>query len=185
MSVNSDICSESVTVVLYVLSYVIGPHYNENLTVIIPPAWTKYTGFTSSVRLPICPSVCPSVCGQNRVCSVSSTILVRSIPYLHILSSNFRMCVVCKGYCKIPKYVFWGFFLICKLDFVLLWHGIWYESIVLVIMGQQRGGGGGGVGLGVGGVLFSEHRRSSCSSSKLWEWLDGNIWFFLYQYLCL
>ena len=37
-----------------------------------------------------------SVCGQNRVRSVSSTILARSIPYLHILSSNLRRCVVCK-----------------------------------------------------------------------------------------
>ena len=35
-----------------------------------------------------------SICGQNRVCSVSSTILVRSILYLHILSSNFRRCIM-------------------------------------------------------------------------------------------
>ena len=46
------------------------------------------------------PSVRPSVCGQNRVCSVSSTILAKSISYLHILSSNFRRCVVCKVYIK-------------------------------------------------------------------------------------
>ena len=39
-------------------------------------------GFTLSVRL----SVRLSVCGQNRVCSVFSTILVGSISYLHILS---------------------------------------------------------------------------------------------------
>ena len=54
------------------------------------------------VRLP----VCLSVCGQNHVRSVSSTILVISILYLHILSSNFRKCVMCKGYCKIPKFEF-------------------------------------------------------------------------------
>ena len=35
----------------------------------------------------------PSVCGQNRVWSVSSTIIVGSISYLDILSSNFRWCV--------------------------------------------------------------------------------------------
>ena len=52
----------------------------------------------------ICPSLRPSVCGQNRVRSVSSTILARSISYLHILSSNFRRCVACKGYCKIPNF---------------------------------------------------------------------------------
>ena len=64
-----------------------------NLMIIISAASTKlkggYTGFTSPVRL----SVGPSVCGQNRVRSVSSTILVGSISYLHILSSNFRMCI--------------------------------------------------------------------------------------------
>ena len=36
-----------------------------------------------------------SVCWQNRVRSVSSTILIGSISYLHILSSNFRRCVTC------------------------------------------------------------------------------------------
>ena len=42
----------------------------------------------SSVRL--------SVCGQNCVRFISSTILVGSISYLHILSSYFRRCVACK-----------------------------------------------------------------------------------------
>ena len=55
---------------------------------VIPPTSTKlkggYTGITLSVR----PSVRLSVCGQNRVRSVSSTILIGSISYLHILSSN-------------------------------------------------------------------------------------------------
>ena len=47
------------------------------------------------------------VFGLNRVQSVSSTILVRSISYLHILSSNFRKCVVCKVYFKIRKCEIW------------------------------------------------------------------------------
>ena len=34
-----------------------------------------------------------SVCGQNRVRSVSSTILIGSISYLHIFSSNLRRCL--------------------------------------------------------------------------------------------
>ena len=67
--------------------------------VIIPPASTKlkggYTGFTSSVRLFSRLYVCPSVCGQNRVHSVTSTILSGSISYLHILSTNFMRCVAC------------------------------------------------------------------------------------------
>ena len=68
---------------------------------IIPSASTKlkggYTGFTLSVRL----SVPLSICGQNRVRSVSSTIVVGSISYLHSLSSNFRRCVACNACFKI------------------------------------------------------------------------------------
>ena len=45
-----------------------------------------------------------SVCGQNRVHSVSSTILIGSISYLHILSSNFRRCVACNACFKIQKF---------------------------------------------------------------------------------
>ena len=63
-----------------------------HIDIIIPPASTKlkegFTGFTLSV----CKM---SICGQNRVSSVSSTILIGSISYLHILSSNFRRCVSC------------------------------------------------------------------------------------------
>ena len=70
---------------------------------IIPPASTKliggYTGITLSVR----PSVRLSICGQNRVRSVSSTILIGSISYLHILSSNLRKCVACNASFKIKK----------------------------------------------------------------------------------
>ena len=57
------------------------------------PASTKlkgvYTGITSSV------------CGQNRVHSVPSTILIGSISYLLILSSNLRRCVACNTRYKI------------------------------------------------------------------------------------
>ena len=66
---------------------------------IIPPASTKLKGgvyWFHLVRL--------SVCGQNRVPSVSSTILMGSISYLHILSSNFRRCVTCNVCFKILKF---------------------------------------------------------------------------------
>ena len=46
-----------------------------------------------------------SICGQNRVRSVSSAILAKSISYLHTLPSNFRRCVVCEVFFfKIQKY---------------------------------------------------------------------------------
>ena len=74
----------------------------------IPPASTKLKGGYTGITLSVCPSVRLSVrlsvCGQNRVRSVSSTILMGSISYLHILSSNFRRCVACNARCKIQKF---------------------------------------------------------------------------------
>ena len=73
-----------------------------------------------------------SVCGQNRVRSVSSTILIGSISYLHILSSTFRRCVACNARLKNLK--FWRIFKLCNFDFVFFWLGIQYDSMVWVIM---------------------------------------------------
>ena len=82
------------------------------------PASTKlkggYTGITLSVcplRLSVCPIVRLSVCGQNRVRSVSSTILFGSISYLHILSSNLCRCVACNARFKICKFEILAIFL--------------------------------------------------------------------------
>ena len=52
--------------------------------------------------------------------------------YSFLLSSNCRRCVIYKDFCKILKLKSWQIFLICNFDFVLLWLGIWYESIVWV-----------------------------------------------------
>ena len=89
------------------------------------------------------PSVCPFVRPASSVRSVAPTVLVGSISYLYILSSNFKRCVACKVSCKIAKFVYLAFFLkICNFDFVSFWLGIWCESL-------ERGG-------------VSECRRSSC-----------------------
>ena len=60
-------------------------------------------------------SVCSS--GQNR--SVSSTILIRSISYLHILSSNFRRCVASKLVSKFKNLKFWQI-----LQMIMRWQGV-------------------------------------------------------------
>ena len=77
-------------------------------TIFIPSASTKLKGGYTGITLSVCPSVRPSVrlsvCGQNRVRSVSSAILIGSISYLHILSSNFRRCVACNARFKIQKF---------------------------------------------------------------------------------
>ena len=68
-------------------------------SIFILPASTKLKGgvyWYHLVRL--------SICGQNHVCSVSSTILIGSISYLHILSGNFRRCVACNARFKIEKF---------------------------------------------------------------------------------
>ena len=93
-----------------------------------------YIAFTPSIH----PSICPSIRPTSRVRSVVPTVLVGSISYLYILSSNFRRCDACKVACKILKLKFLAvfFFQICNFDFVLFWLGIWCESLVWVIMGQ-------------------------------------------------
>ena len=76
------------------------------ITVIIPPH-NKVVGgvywFHPSVRL--------SVRLASRVRSVAPPVLVGSISYLYILSSNFRRCVACKVSCKISKFEFFVSFL--------------------------------------------------------------------------
>ena len=63
------------------------------------------------VRLSVCLSVRLSICGQNHVRSVSSTILIGSISYLHILASNFRRCVACNARFEIQKFAILANFL--------------------------------------------------------------------------
>ena len=95
-------------------------------------------------------SVRPSVRPASRVRSVAPTVLVGSISYLHILSSNFRRCVVCKFFGKISKFKFFAIFqnLYLWLCLVLTWELMWITS-----MGNHGASGG-----------ISERRRSSCSS---------------------
>ena len=57
-----------------------------------------------SVSLSVCLSIRPASC----VCSVAPTVLVGSMSYLHIFSSNFRRCVAYKVSCEISKFQFLG-----------------------------------------------------------------------------
>ena len=97
-----------------------------------------------------CRSVLLSVCGQNRVRSVSSTILVGSISYLHILSGHIRRCFACNVYCKIKKNKILAnsLNLLLWLCILLTWDPIW-----LISMGNHEAVG-----------VSSEWRRSNCSS---------------------
>ena len=88
--------------------------FESNFTNIIHSWGSNYTPRSTKLKGGIlvspCPSVCPSVCGQNRVRSVSSTILARSISYLHILSSNLRRCITCDFFFfKIEVLKIWSF----------------------------------------------------------------------------
>ena len=97
------------------------------------------------------PFVCPSICLWTKswpLCIFHNTYLPD--PF-HICTSyqgtSESVCSV-KFIVKFNNLNFWQIFGICNFDFVLLWHGIRYESIVWVIMGRWG--------------VFSEHRRSSC-----------------------
>ena len=71
---------------------------------LLQPSGKGYTGFALSVHLP--------VCGQNHVCSASSTIPDESSSYLHIfLSSNFRRCVACQFFLKSKIWILILFFI--------------------------------------------------------------------------
>ena len=77
---------------------------DELFSLIIRPRTTKLLGvyWFRSVR--------PSVCSTSCVRSVAPTVLVGSISYSYILSSNFRRCVACKGSGKIWKFQFLAIF---------------------------------------------------------------------------
>ena len=105
---------------------------------IIPPAQRSCLGgILVSLRPSVCLSICPSVRLASRVRYVAPTVLVGSISYLYILSSDFRRCVACNFSCKIPEMNVWQFIKICNFDFVFFWLGIWCESLVWVIMGRR------------------------------------------------
>ena len=107
-------------------------------------------GILVSLRPSICLSVRPSVRPASRVRSVVPTVLVGSISYLHILSSNRRWCVACKDFWLIKKFkilaIFYNLYL--WLCLVLAWDLMWFTSM---------GNHGAAVGI-------SEWGRSSCSS---------------------
>ena len=104
-------------------------------SLLYPPLQRSWKG---GILVSPCPSVRLSICGHNRVRSVSSTILVGSISYIHILSSNFRRCAAYKVCITFTNTTFWQIIWFCNFDFVFFWLGIQYESVVWVIM-RRRG----------------------------------------------
>ena len=79
----------------------------------------------------------PSICGQNRVHSVSSTILIGSISclqYYQVTSEGVSRVMFVS---KLKNLKFLRNLEICNFDFVFFWLGIQYDSIVWVIMRRQ------------------------------------------------
>ena len=84
------------------------------------PHTTKLLGIILvSLHPSVRPSVCPSFRPASRVRSVVPTVLVGSISYLYILSSNFRRCVACKVSCKI--WIFGNFLKFVTLTLSCFW----------------------------------------------------------------
>ena len=66
-----------------------------------------------------CPSVRLSIRRQNRIRSVSSTILTGSISYLHIVLTDFRRSFALKMFVKFENLRFWQFLKNCNFDCAL------------------------------------------------------------------
>ena len=112
-----------------------------------------YTCFIWSVR----PSVCTSV-RQSDPFHISRSYQATSEGVARV-----------KVIAKFQNLNFWQLFefKICNFDFVLLWHGIWHESIVWVIMGRRR--------------VFLERRCSSCSNYYI-SWSASSCYCYNYCY---
>ena len=102
--------------------------------------WYFYTPRTTKLLGGILVSLPPSVRPSRIPCPlcVAATVLIGSISYLYILSSNFRGCVTCKVLAKFQNLNFWQFFKICNFDSVLFWLEIWCESLLWVTMGWRE-----------------------------------------------
>ena len=61
---------------------------------------------------------------------------------------------------KIKNLNFYQIFQICNFDFVLLWHGIWYGSIIWVIMGRA------GYSQNAGVLVVLVHLNMGCLWTK-------------------
>ena len=139
---------------------------------------TSYTPHPTKLKQGILvspwPSVCLSICGQNCACSVSSTILARSISYLHALSSNFR-CVAFKLFFKIKK-IEVSNSLNLWLWLVLTWDPKWTDEL-FNSMGNHGGWGGSGGGGGCEArvlVFLVQYHGTWCSGSYLDHLNDEN-----------
>ena len=78
------------------------------------------------------PSVCPS-CIPCPLCSAYISGWIHFI-FIHLIKQLQKVCRMQSFLQNFKNLNFWQFSKICYFDFVLFWHGIWYESVVWVIM---------------------------------------------------
>ena len=99
---------------------------------------------------------------NNRVRSVTFSVLDRLFPYLPQTITIIRGCVTCKVYIKILKFQFFGNFSNFSA-FTLFWLGIRYKLVNSMDMGFKMNWSMVWVIMGRRGVS-SERRHSSCTS---------------------
>ena len=99
---------------------------------------------------------------ENRVRSVTFSVLDRLFPYLPQIITAIRECVACWVYNKILKFKIFANFSNFSA-FTLFWLGIRYELVNIMDLGFKMNWSIVWVIMGRRGVS-SEHRRSSCSS---------------------
>ena len=122
----------------------------------------------------VCLSICPSVCPTSRICSVVPTVLVGSISYLYILSSNFTRCFACKIGCKIVKFEF------CAIFFKFVTLNLTLDLKWITSMGNH-GAVGVSQNAGVLAVLVNEIPRGYVYDIKY----SPKMWFSNFYWNCL
>ena len=135
--------------------------YWSDLHLIIPPASMKLKG---GMLVSPCPFVRLSIClwmESCPLCIFNNTCWIHLI-FIHLIKQHQKVCCELRFWQNYKIWIF-GNFLDLQVSLCPFLFMIQYHSMVWVIMG---GGGGGGV--------FSECRRSSCSSFW-WSvyWQDG------------
>ena len=111
---------------------------------------------------------------ENRVRSVTFSILDKLFPYLVQIITTIRGCVAFLVYNKILKFHFFANFSNFSA-FVLFWLGIRYELVNSMDLGFKMNWSIVWVIMGWRGVS-SERRRSSCSSCDWIYFWKASLW---------
>ena len=96
----------------------------------------RTTKLLGGILVPLCLSVRPSVCPSipHPLCSTYSSGWIHFI-FIHLIKQLQKVCRVWSLLQNLKIWIFGNLKKTFNLDFVLFWLGIWWESLVWVILG--------------------------------------------------